>query len=125
DLALLDIEMPRMSGLELIKTVRSMPKPLCNMPLVALTAYVMREHRERIYGAGADGIIAKPLMSIEELGQAILDYYDGAKSRELPEPDPTIQDPVADDTVVNRQIFDNLVEIIGAETKAELLSKLQ
>ena len=125
DLALLDIEMPRMSGLELIKTVRSMPTPLCNMPLVALTAYVMREHRERIYGAGADGIIAKPLMSIEELGQAILDYYDGAKSRELPEPDPTIQDPVADDTVVDRQIFDNLVEIIGAETKAELLSKLQ
>lgn len=125
DLALLDIEMPRMSGLELIKTVRSMPAPLCNMPLVALTAYVMREHRERIYGAGADGIIAKPLMSIEELGQAVLDYYDGAKSRELVELDPNIQEPVADNSVVNRQIFDNLVETIGAETTAELLSKLQ
>jgi two-component system aerobic respiration control sensor histidine kinase ArcB len=125
DLALLDIEMPRMSGLELIRAVRAMPPPLADMPLIALTAYVMREHRERIYGAGADGIIAKPLMGIEELGRAILDFLAGIRTR-LPEglsdsapsadPDPA--------EVVDRAVFDSLVETIGAESTAELLSKL-
>lgn len=125
DLALLDIEMPRMSGLELIKAVRSMPAPLSGMPLVALTAYVMREHRERIYGAGADGIIAKPLMSIAELGRAILDYYQGAMQRETPVANPKSDLMEPADNVVDRKIFDNLVETIGAESTAELLSKLQ
>jgi len=125
DLALLDIEMPRMSGLELIKAVRSMPAPLSAMPLVALTAYVMREHRDRIYGAGADGIIAKPLMSIEDLGRAVLDYYNGTKLRDTPEPDHQIGDIPAGDDVVDRRIFDNLVQTIGPESTAELLGKLQ
>ena len=125
DLALLDIEMPRMSGLELIKAVRSMPAPVSSMPLVALTAYVMREHRERIYGAGADGIIAKPLMSIEELGHAVLDHFNGTKMRKAPEPDADSGDIPTNSDAVDRKIFDNLVETIGAESTAELLSKLQ
>ena len=125
DLALLDIEMPRMSGLELIKAMRAKPAPLSELPLVALTAYVMREHRERIYGAGADGIIAKPLMSIEELGQAIRDYYDGSRHRAANDGDPPESAPIDADTVVDRVVFDNLVEAIGADSTAELLAKLQ
>ncbi len=71
DFALLDIEMPRMSGLELIRTIRQMTGPAARMPLIAFTAYVMPEHRARILEAGADGIIAKPLTSIAEFGAAI------------------------------------------------------
>lgn len=125
DLALLDIEMPRMSGLELIKTMRSKPSPMGDMPLVALTAYVMREHRERIYGAGADGIIAKPLMSIEELGQSILDYNNGKRSWTENPPAKVQISKVAESEVVDRDIFDNLVETIGPDSTAELLAKLQ
>lgn len=125
DLALLDIEMPRMSGLELIRAVRAMPAPTSEMPLVALTAYVMREHRERIYAAGAEGIIAKPLMSIEELGQAVLDYYNGTKSRIGKVVTHSEEAEQETEEVVNRQVFDNLVETIGSESTAELLSKLQ
>lgn len=125
DLALLDIEMPRMSGLELIKAVRAMPAPLSEMPLVALTAYVMREHRERIYGAGADGIIAKPLMSIEELGQSVLSYYNGTKSRTGATIVPFTPAGQATGDVVDRAVFDTLVETIGADSTVELLGKLQ
>lgn len=71
DLALIDIEMPRISGIDLMKTVRNMAGPVAQMPLVALTAYVMREHRLAIDDAGADGIIAKPIVSIEEFGREI------------------------------------------------------
>ncbi len=125
DLALLDIEMPRMSGLEVIKAVRAMPEGKAEMPLVALTAYVMREHRERIFGAGADGIIAKPLMSIEELGLAILDHHQGARARKMvaPPEDSTNVYPITE--VVDRDIFDTLVDTIGADSTAELFAKLQ
>ncbi|MFT5160903.1 MAG: two-component system aerobic respiration control sensor histidine kinase ArcB [Paracoccaceae bacterium] len=124
DLALLDIEMPRMTGLELIKAVRSMPAPVCNMPLVALTAYVMREHRERIYGAGADGIIAKPVMSITELGLAILGYMNGTKSRMRMEPANSTDAAQATDMIVDQDVFATLVETIGQDSLSELLGKL-
>ncbi|MFT6696069.1 MAG: two-component system aerobic respiration control sensor histidine kinase ArcB, partial [Paracoccaceae bacterium] len=124
DLALLDIEMPRMTGLELIKAVRSMPAPVCNMPLVALTAYVMREHRERIYGAGADGIIAKPVMSITELGLAILGYMNGTKSRMRMEPTNSTDAAQATDMIVDQDVFATLVETIGQDSLSELLGKL-
>jgi two-component system aerobic respiration control sensor histidine kinase ArcB len=55
------------------------------MPLVALTAYVLRDNREAIYAAGADGIIGKPVSSIEEFGRAILRY--AGRPAGLPEPE--------------------------------------
>ncbi len=79
DFALLDIEMPRMSGLELIRTIRQMTGPAAKMPLIAFTAYVMPEHRERILKAGADGIIAKPLTSIAEFATAIERHLAGRR----------------------------------------------
>jgi CheY-like chemotaxis protein len=124
DLALLDIEMPRMSGLEVIKAVRNSPAPVGNLPLVALTAYVMREHRERIYGAGADGIIAKPLMSIEELGRSIRGYLKGTEGRTPPKPEPSSAQAPTIAGVIDREVFDALVETIGADSTSELLRKL-
>jgi len=130
DLALLDIEMPRMTGLELIKTIRAKTTPLSKMPLVALTAYVMREHRERINAAGADGIISKPLMNLHDFGQAVLDYYHGVKKR-------TLSTPIAEappaavmgrrsrHEVVDQDVFDGLIKVIGPNSTAELLGKLQ
>ena len=74
DVALIDIEMPRVSGIELIRRLRASDGPLAEMPLVALTAYVMREHRAAIDEAGADGIIAKPILSIDQFGEEIDGY---------------------------------------------------
>lgn len=123
DLALLDIEMPRMSGLELIKAVRKMAGPKRDMPLIALTAYVMREHRERILGAGADGIIAKPLTSIEELGRAVLAYHKGATMPEAVGDETTVLFDMPGETV-DRRVFDTLIDTIGPESTTELLGKL-
>lgn len=119
DFALLDIEMPRMSGLELIESVRAMSGPVAQMPLIALTAYVMREHRERIFAAGADGIIAKPLMSIEDLGRDILQHLEGKPA--LVEEKFTEQDKSSQ---IDRVIFDGLIEAIGPESAAELFEQV-
>ena len=50
DVALIDIEMPRVSGIDLIRQI--LPRPgggrfTPSMPMIALTAYVMREHRAK------------------------------------------------------------------------------
>lgn len=126
DLALLDIEMPRMTGVELMKILRNSPPPLSEMPLVALTAYVMQDHRDLIYAAGADGIIAKPVMSISEFGAAIQKHLcrsENARSGRAGITENHSNPKNAE--VVDRAIFDNLVETIGPNSIAELLQKLQ
>ncbi|MFK7943127.1 MAG: response regulator, partial [Paracoccaceae bacterium] len=80
DVALIDIEMPRISGIELIRRLRSMHDDVAAMPMIALTAYVMREHRIAIEDAGADGIIAKPILSIEQFGADILGHIRGRRA---------------------------------------------
>lgn len=81
DVALIDIEMPRISGLDLIRQLRADPGPVATMPMIALTAYVMREHRAAIEDAGADGIIAKPIVSIARFGGEILGHVRQRRAR--------------------------------------------
>ncbi|MBN1581423.1 MAG: response regulator [Anaerolineae bacterium] len=60
DLILVDINMPGMDGYEVTKHLRKMPK-LDNVPIIALTANVLRGDREKSLDAGCDGYIQKPL----------------------------------------------------------------
>jgi len=62
----------RLSGLDLIRTLRAEERdPDQPLPVLAITAYVLSANREEIYEAGADGILAKPIMSLESFGEAI------------------------------------------------------
>jgi CheY-like chemotaxis protein len=60
DLVLLDIQMPLLDGFGVIERLRRDPK-LAGLPVVALTAYAMRDDRARTTRAGFDAHIAKPL----------------------------------------------------------------
>ena len=71
DLVVVDIEMPRLSGLDVIRAIRARGDDRAQVPIVALTAYAMREHRERIAAAGANGLISKPITSVDELGRGL------------------------------------------------------
>ena len=57
-LFLIDIQMPEMSGIELLEIIR---KRWPSIPAVAMTAYTMQGDRERILAAGFDGYIGKPI----------------------------------------------------------------
>lgn len=71
DLALIDIEMPRLSGLDVIRHLRAKSSRHRSMPVLAISAYVLISNREAIYAAGADAILTKPLAGIDALGAAI------------------------------------------------------
>ena len=60
DLILMDINLPEMDGYTLTARFKSMPQ-LDKVPIVALTANVMRGDRERTLEAGCDGYIQKPV----------------------------------------------------------------
>jgi len=60
DLILLDINLPEIDGYELAGRLRSLPG-MAEVPIVALTANVMKGDRERTLAAGCDGYIQKPV----------------------------------------------------------------
>ncbi len=62
DLILVDIEMPRMDGLEATRRVRENERVSGGrIPIVAITAHAMPSDRERCLAAGMDGYVAKPI----------------------------------------------------------------
>ena len=60
DLILVDINMPEVDGLSMTKELKSDQK-FTHIPVIAITANVMRGDRERTLAAGCDGYIQKPI----------------------------------------------------------------
>ena len=60
DLILMDINMPGKDGYTATVDIRQMPE-LDHIPIVALTANVMKGDKERSLDAGCDGYIPKPI----------------------------------------------------------------
>ena len=69
DLILMDISMPGMDGYTLTARIKATPG-FANVPIVAVTANVMRGDREKSLEAGCDGYIQKPI-DIDTLSQQI------------------------------------------------------
>ena len=57
---LVDIHMPEMDGFEVMTQLKSMPAT-ASVPVIALTAMVMKGDRERTLEAGCSGYIEKPI----------------------------------------------------------------
>jgi len=61
-LALFDVQMPRVTGWDLIKAVRGSDNSLVReMPVIAVTALAMPGDEQRVLDAGFDGYLAKPI----------------------------------------------------------------
>lgn len=60
NLIIMDIQLPNISGLELIEALKGDPE-LRPIPVLAVTAYAGKGDEERIREAGAEGYLAKPV----------------------------------------------------------------
>jgi len=144
DALLVDIEMPRMNGIELLRCLRAEDGPVAALPMVALTAYVMREHVAAIDSAGADGVIAKPILSIEQLGRDLRRYMQqraalggtpvnagasAGRSGSQAQQEGAAADSAAVEVPaaaeIDRKVYDALAGIIGSAAMAELLGKVE
>ena len=62
DLILMDIQMPEMGGLEATERIRALETATRErVPIIAMTAAVMREETEEYLAAGMDAVVAKPI----------------------------------------------------------------
>ncbi len=64
DLILMDIHMPEMDGLEATQALRARSDDKRHVPVIALSADVMNEARERALAAGIDEFLSKPVQKL-------------------------------------------------------------
>ncbi len=64
DLIIMDIRLPRMSGLEVTRKLRENPA-FSHTPIIGVTAHVMKGDREKVLEAGCDMYLSKPINTRE------------------------------------------------------------
>ena len=81
ELIVMDIQMPHVSGLELIEQLKGDPE-LRSVPIMAVTAYAAKGDEERIREAGAEGYVSKPISLMR-----FIEAVRGLLAAPRPEPD--------------------------------------
>ncbi len=60
DVVLLDIQLPALDGYEVLRRIRDHPR-FARLPVIALTAFAMREDSEKALALGFDDYVTKPI----------------------------------------------------------------
>ena len=95
DLIVMDIQMPHITGLELIEQIKADPE-LKPIPIMAVTAYAAKGDEERIRDAGAEGYVSKPI-SVLRFVEAVRSLLAAAGERREAEAETERADAEADD----------------------------
>jgi len=75
DLIFMDIRMPGIGGLEVVRRIRASDDRKCSLtPIIVLSAHVIRDEVERCFDAGANGFLGKPFTP-EDLQASIIDCF--------------------------------------------------
>ena len=72
DLVLMDLELPGMDGTQALRLIRQSARTR-DVPVVAVTAFAMREDRDRALDAGFDGYLEKPI-SVRALPDQVREF---------------------------------------------------
>jgi CheY-like chemotaxis protein len=108
DVVLMDVQMPELDGFETTEAIRKREhKTGRHMPIVALTAHVVKGDAERCLAAGMDAYVAKPLRA-KEVFAAIETVLDPERTR------------MASGTRAETEVFDEarLLERVGGDRQA-------
>lgn len=66
DLIIMDIQLPDMSGIDVTQNLKA-DEATRGIPIIATSAFALREDEERIRASGCDGYLAKPIAISEFL----------------------------------------------------------
>ena len=96
DLALMDVQMPDMDGLEATAAIRVRERQTgSHMPIVAMTAHALKGDRERCLEAGMDEYISKPI-HVRQLLETIERAVGGPAAPETPAEAPAAESETMD-----------------------------
>ena len=71
-LILMDIQLPVMDGVAAVGQLKTDPTT-AKIPVIALTAFAMKDDRQRFLSAGFDGYVVKPI-NIRELPEVVREF---------------------------------------------------
>lgn len=71
DLILMDLHMPELSGIDVTKYIRNMNPPKASVPIIAVTANIIKEDIDKCLKAGMDDYLLKPFKEAELFGKII------------------------------------------------------
>jgi signal transduction histidine kinase/ActR/RegA family two-component response regulator/HPt (histidine-containing phosphotransfer) domain-containing protein len=119
DLVLMDMNMPVMDGLEATRRIRaaeaSEGRP--RVPILAMTANVMRDAVDACRDAGMDGYVPKPFLRSEMIG-ALTQWLEAVPAEASQPPQPSLEPPKSDALqagVINLAAYRRLEEAMGSE----------
>lgn len=75
DIIITDINLPDIDGYQVTDTLKK-DRKTAHIPVIAMTANVMKKDRENVFQAGCDGYISKPI-DIDELPGQLENYLKG------------------------------------------------
>jgi len=80
DLILMDIQLPDMDGISALGHLKT-ELDATSIPVIALTAFAMKDDRERFLNAGFDGYLAKPI-NIKEFPEQVRQFCEQARKED-------------------------------------------
>ncbi|HWY79124.1 MAG TPA: response regulator [Candidatus Sulfotelmatobacter sp.] len=75
DMVLLDIMMPRMTGIDVLKNVRALTTPAKDIPIFIITNLGQQNVIEEAFKLGMDGYILKSQVSPQQIVDEINNYF--------------------------------------------------
>jgi two-component system, cell cycle response regulator DivK len=76
-LILMDLQLPRLDGLEATRLMRADPR-LADIPILAVTAHAMKGDDDKAREAGCDGFITKPIQ-VREFAATVAEFLKRSK----------------------------------------------
>jgi two-component system sensor histidine kinase/response regulator len=127
DLVLMDVQMPRLGGLEATGRIRALEAATGRprTPIVALTANAMQGSSEECLTAGMDGYVSKPVqfpLLHQEMRRALEGQRTSAVHPSSPPPPPVTFDPqaVLETLEGDREFFCQLAAVFLEDTRVRL-----
>jgi two-component system, sensor histidine kinase and response regulator len=124
DLMLLDVHMPELDGIEVVRRVRERERITgAHLPIIALTARSRKEDRERCLAAGVDDFLTKPvsaadlLAAIDRLAPAAGEILKSV----LPAPAPDVSPPARTDAREHLGLIDPVAVLTVCGDDADAL----
>lgn len=78
DVILMDIQMPNMDGYTATKTIRALPNARSQVPIIAMTANVYDEDKQKAFASGMNGFMSKPL-NLKEMKKVLSEQLSKAE----------------------------------------------
>jgi signal transduction histidine kinase/CheY-like chemotaxis protein len=125
DLAMIDMQMPEFSGFDVAKSIRNFPE-LKKLPLLAMTANVFVEEKERLFAEGFDELILKPFQEKKLISVLGNFFPERLKVTDLESSQPVISAEVVDLSDLDKfcmgdqELLADIVRDLIRETETDL-----